>query len=68
HTADEPESALGRGDGVIEASYWFYYAKQIVMREGLQGLERWAQGWVIFKQDAKADAAPDDDNEALMAE
>lgn len=62
----EPEGMFGRGDGLINAVYWFYYAKQIVMREGLQGLERWAQGWVIFKQDAEAEGAVDDDSETVI--
>ena len=64
----EPEGMFGRGDGLINAVYWFYYAKQIVMREGLQGLERWAQGWVIFKQDAEAEGAVDDDSETVIGD
>jgi phage gp29-like protein len=51
----------------ISASlYWYHYAKQIALREGLQGLERWAQGWVIFKGDRGAPADEDNPNSTFI--
>lgn len=48
---DDEESRLGHGRGVMDALYFYHWAKQIVIREGLQGLERWAQGAVVYKID-----------------
>ena len=48
---DDEESRLGHGRGIMDAMYFYHWAKQIVLREGLQGLERWAQGMVVYKFD-----------------
>ncbi len=54
---EDEESRLGFGRGIIDVLYFYHWAKQIVIREGLQGLERWAQGVVIAKVDSdKRDA------------
>jgi hypothetical protein len=51
HIYNDEEARLGHGRGLLEAIYFYSYAKQIVLREGLQGLERWAQGLAIVKID-----------------
>lgn len=48
---DDNESRLGYGRGLREALYHCWWAKGIVTREGLQGLERWAQGLPVCKVD-----------------
>ncbi len=61
HTYNDEESRLGYGRGLIEAIYFYHYVKGVVMREGLQGLERWAQGMVVVKIDglrAASDGKP----------
>ncbi len=54
HKHDNRHSSLNQGMGEIDSVYWYYVAKTVALREGLQGLERWAQGWVVFTMDAKA--------------
>lgn len=66
HKYDARHSGLGYGDGLVEALYWYHYAKTIAMREGLQGLVRWAQGWVVLKADRAAPADPDDPNTTFV--
>jgi phage gp29-like protein len=46
---DDEEGRLGYGRGLIESLYFLWWAKQIILKEGLQGLERWAQGIVVGK-------------------
>jgi len=46
HVYDDDEESMGFGRGLSEPLYLSLYAKQIVMNEGLAGLERWAQGIV----------------------
>lgn len=45
----DQEGRLGYGRGLLESIYFLFWAKSIVWREGLQGLERWAQGIVVGK-------------------
>lgn len=52
-TYDNEESRLGHGRGIIDVLYFYHWAKQIVVREGLQGLERWAHGMVVAKLDSQ---------------
>ena len=48
---DDDESRLGYGRGILGAIYYYHYAKGITLREGPQGIERWAQGLKIAKID-----------------
>jgi len=43
-TYDDEESRLGYGRGILGAVYFYHYAKGILLREGLAGVERWARG------------------------
>lgn len=43
------EERLGMGEGLMTPIYYYFYAKGKVWQEGLQGLERWAQGIVSAK-------------------
>lgn len=47
----DEQGRLSQGRGLQDALYFYSYAKSIVLREGLQGLERWAQGTVLAKID-----------------
>lgn len=49
HTYDDREQYLGFGSGVADALFWCAYALTVAEREGLAGLERWSQGWIIAK-------------------
>lgn len=65
--ADE-EGRLGYGRGLLEAIYYYYYVKTIVLREGVQGLERWAQGTLTAKIDGFREASADRPNATIQQE
>jgi hypothetical protein len=48
----DEESRLGYGRGIIETLYFLWWARQRVMREGLQAVERWSQGFILAKIDS----------------
>jgi hypothetical protein len=48
---DDEEARLGFGRGVMDAVYFTMWAKQIVIREGLQGLERFVHGVPVITID-----------------
>lgn len=57
---DDEESRLGYGRGLNDVLYFYHWIKQIILREGLQGLERWAQGIVVGTLDSEAEGVPDE--------
>lgn len=48
---DDDEARLGFGRGILDAMYFTMWCKQIVLREGLQGLERFVHGVPIVTLD-----------------
>lgn len=66
HIYDDREASLGHGVGLIEPLYWYFMAKGIALREGLAGLERWAQGWVIAKVSPEREASVDRTNDDVV--
>ncbi len=60
-TWDNDEDRLGFGEGLLDTLYFLTWVKGIVLREGLQGLERWAQGIVV--QELDPDRPSDKTNE-----
>lgn len=67
HRYDSRHATLQYGGGLIEALYWYHYAKGVALREGLQGLVRWAQGWVVFKGDREGASDPDNPNTTFIS-
>jgi hypothetical protein len=53
------EASLGFGRGLDNPIYFYHWLKQILLREGLQGVERWAQGIVVGTLDPDAPGSPD---------
>lgn len=51
---DDEESRLGFGRGIMDPSYFWVWTSTIVHKEGLQGLERWAQGIPVLEIDIEA--------------
>jgi DNA topoisomerase IB len=51
HVYDDTEATLGYGRGLLDALWFYWYAKTVVLEEGLQGLERWARGLILVKID-----------------
>jgi phage gp29-like protein len=65
HIYGDDEARLGYGRGLIEAIYFYYWVKTTVMKEGLEGLERWAQGMIVAKIDGMRAADTDKPNATL---
>jgi len=65
---EDEESRLGQGRGLLESIYFYHWVKQIVIREGLQGLERWSQGIIVGKMDENREASTSKTNEDLRDE
>lgn len=53
------EASLGYGRGLCNPIYFFSWIKQILLREGLQGVERWSQGIVVGTMDEDRPGKPD---------
>jgi hypothetical protein len=51
HVYDDNESSLGFGRGLVDAMYYYWRAKELVMTENCSAIERWAQGLLIAKID-----------------
>lgn len=47
----DEECRLGYGRGMFDSLYFYAWVKTVLMREGLQGVERWSQGIVVGKID-----------------
>lgn len=62
---DDEEARLGFGRGLLDAVYFFIWIKQIVIREGLQGLERFVHGVPIVTLDPSKRGATDQTSEAV---
>lgn len=63
---ENEESRLGYGRGIMDTLYFYSWAKNVVFREGLQGVERWSQGIVIGKMDPNREASTDKTNADLQ--
>jgi hypothetical protein len=68
HVYDDREQFLGYGSGLVDALYWSVFALGIAEREGLGGLERWAQGWVTAKVGAERAGKKGRDNDSIVDE
>lgn len=66
HIYEDKETSLGYGLGLLDRIYFYWYAKTKALTEGLAGLERWAQGWVIAKIDGARNASTGKTNEQLV--
>jgi len=67
-TYDDEEGRLGYGRGILDAIYFYHYAKGIVLREGLAGVERWAQGLKVAKIDTDREASTGKTSEQIQTE
>lgn len=55
HVYDDREDNLGYGGGLASELYTYWYAKEVALQQGLQYLERWAQGILLAKVDTLRD-------------
>lgn len=51
HAYDQTEETLGYGRGLMQSIYFFWRAKEIVLMQGLAGLERWGMGLIDVEID-----------------
>jgi phage gp29-like protein len=64
----DEEGRLNYGHGILESLFFFFWAKGIIWKEGLQGLERWSQGIVIGKVDSFREGSTTKQNETMRDE
>lgn len=62
------EARLGYGRGLLDSIYFLWWMKSVVLKEGLQGLERWSQGILIGKVDANREGSTGKTSEAIRDE
>lgn len=68
HVKDEAEDTLGRGRGMSEPLYFCWYAKQKLLKDGLQGAEKWSQGIVKAHIDGLRIGATDKTNADMVTQ
>ena len=62
---DDEQGRLGYGRGLLEALYFLWWAKSVVLKEGLQAVERWAQGFLVGKVDSEKVGSTGSDTQAI---
>lgn len=62
---DDEQGRLGYGRGLLEALYFLWWAKSVVLKEGLQAVERWAQGFLVAQVDTEKMGSPQADSQAI---
>ncbi len=62
---DDEQGRLGYGRGLLEALYFLWWAKSVVLKEGLQAVERWAQGLLVGKVDTEKPGSTTADTETI---
>lgn len=65
HVVNQSELTLGYGQGLLESIYVYWRSKMIAMADGLRGLKRWADGWIIARIDDDRIGSVGDDNETI---
>lgn len=63
---NDAEERLGYGRALRDAIYYSFFCKTVVQREGMQGLERWAQGVTDVAMDAGAQGDETTNDEAAL--
>lgn len=62
---DDEQGRLGYGRGLLEALYFLWWAKSVVLKEGLQAVERWAQGFLVAQVDSEKMGSTSADTETI---
>lgn len=66
--AQDEEARTGHGRGLLEGIYFYHFAKTTILREALQGIQRWAQGTLVAKIDGLREASEAKTNENLVSQ
>ena len=68
HIYEDTESRLGYGRGLIEALFFYLFAKTELFKRALQGSERWANGIIKAGVDASKSASTGKSNADIVAD
>lgn len=55
HVVDDSERGLGFGYGMMEDVWTYFWMKQQALKWGMQGLERWGEGFLVYRAKALLD-------------
>jgi hypothetical protein len=66
HVYNADEASLGYGQGLCDAMYFYWRAKEILLKSGLQGAERWALGFMVASVDNARSASSGKTNQAIV--
>jgi len=61
----DEEERLSYGRGLLDSMYFYVWARGIIWREGLTGLERWSQGILVGKVDSMREGSTGKTNEQI---
>jgi hypothetical protein len=64
---NDHEETLGYGSGLIDSMYFYWRAKEILWKAGLQGAERWALGFMVAKVDNARSASTGKTNQQVVS-
>ena len=68
HAFEQTEDTLGYGRGLLQSIYFWWRAKEVLMSQGLAGVERWAQGFLTVGVDGLRPGSVDRNNDAIVDE
>lgn len=69
HVTFQPiEESLGYGRGLLNSIFFYWRAKEVVLTQGLAGLERWAQGLVHLALDDQRVGSVGRSNDEMVTE
>ena len=68
HAYDQTEDTIGYGRGLMQSIFFFWRAKEIVLTQGLAGVERWAQGLLHAQIDGLREGSEGRNNDDLVDE
>lgn len=66
HVYNDSETSLGHGSGLVDAMYYYWRAKELVLTENMGAIEFWARGLLIAKIDGLREASTGKTNQILL--
>jgi len=68
HDFEQTEDTLGYGHGLLQSIYYFWRAKEIVLSQALNGIERFANGTATVAVDGLRAGSTDRNNDEIVDE
>lgn len=66
HIYNDNEASLGHGWGLVDAMYYYWRAKELVITENVGAIERWSRGMLIAKINNSREASTGKPNQTLI--